>query len=100
MRRLIKGNDIRLAADCLPNAKYEFGLMIKWRGKTADLISRIRLCHSLTNCHFQLVGELADGRPDAGGSLITAVLVLVWSENSVEMRGEERDAEATLVHAT
>lgn len=32
--------------------------------------------------------------------LISAVLDLVWSEHSVEMRGEERDAEATLVHAT
>lgn len=39
-------------------------------------------------------------RPDAGVSLISAVLVLVWSEHSVEMRGEERDAEAPLVHAT
>lgn len=39
-------------------------------------------------------------KPDAGVRLTFAVLVLVWSENSVEMRGEERDAEATLVHAT
>lgn len=39
-------------------------------------------------------------KSNAGASLISAVLVLVWSEHSVEMRGEERDAEATLVHAT
>lgn len=39
-------------------------------------------------------------RPDAGVSLISAVLDSVWSEHSVKMRGEERDAEATLVHAT
>ena len=40
----------------------------------------------------------ADWADDAG--VISAVLVLVWSEHGVEMRGEERDAEATLVHAT
>lgn len=33
-------------------------------------------------------------------SLISAVLAFVWSEHSVVMKGEERDAEATLVHAT
>lgn len=39
-------------------------------------------------------------RPDTGVSLISAIWVFVWSEHSVEMRGEEKDAEATLVHAT
>lgn len=39
-------------------------------------------------------------RPEAGLSLISAGLALVWSEHSVVMTGEERDAEATLVHAT
>lgn len=39
-------------------------------------------------------------RTDAGPNLISAVLASFWSEHSVVMRGEERDAEATLVHAT
>lgn len=39
-------------------------------------------------------------RPGTGLSLISAVLAFVWSEHSVVMKGEERDAEATLVHAT
>lgn len=47
----------------------------------------------------QLPGLMVS-RPEACAALICAVLVLVWSEHSVEMRGEERDAEATLVHAT
>lgn len=39
-------------------------------------------------------------RSDTGLSLIPAVSASVCSEYSVVMRGEERDAEATLVHAT
>lgn len=40
-------------------------------------------------------------RPDVGMRFFPAVLVLVRSKHStVEMKGEEKDAEATLVHAT
>lgn len=49
---------------------------------------------------FQLSALKKKKRKKPNADLISLFWILVWSELSVEMRGEEKDAEATLVHAT
>lgn len=86
----------------MPNIS--IGFKINLWGKTAELLGHIWLSYNLFGCLFQL-GRASAHWADSveawfWSEFDSCCSALVWSEYSVVMRGEERDAEATLVHAT